>query len=74
MILTGWTEAELAQASPQTVRALHHRIEASHMWTPYARQVYQTSIPTGMSAKERGQLVADRSRAQKIHDALFPED
>jgi hypothetical protein len=53
---------------------LHHRINATHLWTPDARELYYAAPLREGSAGQKGRHTRARMAAKQLHDSLFPED
>jgi hypothetical protein len=68
----GWTDAELAAASPETVERLRWRAVAESLWSPDLNEAMYSPTPFG-DAKAAIAAEKRRGAARAIHALLFPE-
>ena len=69
---TGWTDAELAAQSPETVERLRWRVVVDALYSPQINEALYAPTPFG-DAKAAISVEKARTAARTIHALLFPE-
>lgn len=72
MVMTGWTERQLAEASPRTVAALRWRALASMLWSPELAQALYP--PKGLTGQAAIDALTTRDAACSVLELLYPKD
>lgn len=70
---TGWTDAELAAQSPDTIERLRWRLTVESLWSEEAARILYSPLSPTKDAKANAAQYKAHAAAQSIHDLLFPK-